>query len=207
MENQLIFIRIATLRDYKYVNEIIKETAASALVRGSGIAHRTPESIIQKMKEGRAVVAVTSTEQWVGFAYYESWDNGRFISNSGLIVAPEFRKLGVAKAIKERIFRLCRRAYPEAKIFSITSGAAIMKMNSELGFKPVVYQDITQDEQFWEGCKQCVNYDILSQKKRCNCLCTAMVFDPLEIANIVEKYQPCSQPYSLSTMKKRSVAF
>ncbi len=174
----MIFVRIATTGDFKYANEIVKETAASAIVRGSGIAKRTVELLYRKMEEGKAVIAVTGAGEWVGFSYFEVWENEAFVSNSGLIVAPGFRNAGVAKAIKERIFKMSRRIYPKAKIFSITSGAAIMKMNSRLGFEPVSFAQITQDECFWEGCKSCVNYHILEGKQRCNCLCTAMLFDP-----------------------------
>lgn len=181
MENQMIFVRIATINDIKYVDEIIRETASSAIARGSGISKRTPESVAQKMRDGKAVIAVNSGGEWVGFAYFEAWENGRFLSNSGLIVAPRFRKYGVAKAIKDRIFRMSRRLYPDAKIFSITSGVAIMKMNTQLGFEPVTFAEITHDPSFWEGCKSCVNYDILEGKKKCNCLCTAMLFDPEKV--------------------------
>ncbi|MBB5638531.1 N-acetylglutamate synthase-like GNAT family acetyltransferase [Pedobacter cryoconitis] len=178
MENQMIFVRVATLNDIRYADEIVKETEASAIARGSGIAKRTPESIAQKMRDGKAVVAVTSSGKWVGFAYFQPYENNKFVSNSGLIVSPEFRNSGVAKAIKDRVFKMARKLYPEAKIISITSGAAIMKMNTALGFEPVTFSEITQDESFWEGCKNCVNYDILEGKKKCNCLCTAMLFDP-----------------------------
>lgn len=174
----MIFVRIATTDDFKYADEIVKETAASAIVRGSGIAKRTVELLYRKMEEGKAVIAVTGAGEWVGFSYFEAWENEAFVSNSGLIVAPRFRNAGVAKAIKERVFKMSRRIYPKAKIFSITSGAAIMKMNSRLGFEPVSFAQITQDECFWEGCKSCVNYHILEDKQRCNCLCTAMLFDP-----------------------------
>ncbi|MFA4869113.1 MAG: hypothetical protein WC623_12980 [Pedobacter sp.] len=178
MDNQMIFVRIATTADFKYADEIVKETATSAISRGSGIAKRTVESLHHRMEEGKAVIAVTGAGDWVGFSYFEVWDHGTFVSNSGLIVAPQFRNAGVAKAIKERIFKMSRRMYPEAKIFSITSGSTIMKMNSRLGFDPVSFAEITQDECFWEGCKSCVNYNILESKRRCNCLCTAMLFDP-----------------------------
>jgi len=178
MENQLIFVRVATLNDIKYASEICKETENSAIARGTGIAKRSVESIAQKMRDGKAVIAVTGGGNWAGFAYLQPWEQGRYISNSGLIVAPAFRNSGIAKAIKDRIFKMSRRMYPEAKIFSITSGAAIMKMNTQLGFEPVTYQDITHDESFWEGCKGCVNYDVLTGKKKGNCLCTAMLFDP-----------------------------
>ncbi|WP_316820891.1 GNAT family N-acetyltransferase [Pedobacter gandavensis] len=183
MENPMIFVRIATINDIKYVDEIIQETESSAIARGSGISKRTPESLAQKMRDEKAVIAITSSGEWVGFAYFEIWENEKFISNSGLIVAPKFRKSGVARAIKDRIFRISRRRYPEAKIFSITSGMAIMKMNTRLGFEPVSFAEITHDPNFWEGCKSCVNYEVLEGKKKCNCLCTAMLFDP-------EQHQP-----------------
>lgn len=179
MNNQLILVRIATINDIKYASEIIIETEASAIARGIGIAKRTTESIAEKMRDGKAVIALTSSGQWVGFSYFEVWQEGKFVSNSGLIVAPEFRHSGVAKSIKDRIFRISRRMYPGAKIFSITSGTAVMKMNSQLGFQPVAFSEITNDAKFWEGCKSCPNYDILERKHKCNCLCTAMLFDPL----------------------------
>jgi len=177
----MIFVRVATLNDIRYAEEICRETEASAIARGTGIAKRSPESVAQKMRDGKAVIAVTASGEWVGFAYIQPWENGKYISNSGLIVSPPFRNSGVAKAIKEKIFKMSRRMYPEARIFSITSGAAIMKMNTQLGFEPVTFNDITHDELFWEGCKGCVNYDILEGKKKCNCLCTAMLFDPAKL--------------------------
>ncbi len=174
----MIFVRIATINDIKYVDEILKETAASAIARGTGISKRTPDAVAQKMRGGKAVIAVTSTGNWVGFSYLEAWGNGEFVSNSGLIVAPKYRNSGVAKSIKDRIFKVSRRMYPQAKVFSITSGTAVMKMNTQLGFQPVAFSAITHDEKFWEGCKSCPNYDILERKKKSNCLCTAMLFDP-----------------------------
>jgi hypothetical protein len=178
MDNQIIFVRIASQSDACYAEEIILETEQSALVRGSGIARRTVTSVIEKMTAGKAVIALTNTGEWVGFSYLETWEDERFVSNSGLIVAPKFRNSGVARSIKNRIFKMSRRLYPNSKIFSITSGPAIMRMNSKLGFLPVSFAEITHDEHFWEGCKSCVNYDILERKKKCNCLCTAMLFDP-----------------------------
>jgi hypothetical protein len=193
MENQLIFVRVATLNDIKYASEICRETESSAIARGTGIAKRPVEAVAQKMRDGKAVIAVTAAGIWVGFAYLQAWEQGKYVSNSGLIVSPAFRNSGVAKAIKDRIFKMSRRMYPDAKIFSITSGAAIMKMNTQLGFEPVTYHDITQDESFWEGCKGCVNYDVLSGKKKCNCLCTAMLFDPAKIAQ--QLLSPARSPY------------
>nr|WP_187257692.1 GNAT family N-acetyltransferase [Flavihumibacter stibioxidans] len=151
---------------------------SSAKARGTGIAKRSPEYIELKMREGKAVIALTADGTWVGFCYIETWSHGEYVANSGLIVSPSFRKSGVAKRIKERIFELSRKLYPEAKIFGLTTGLAVMKINSDLGYEPVTYSELTQDEAFWAGCKSCVNYDILMSKDRKNCLCTAMLYDP-----------------------------
>ena len=177
VDNQNIIIRVATLEDKVYAKTITDEMEASAMARGTGIAKRSPEYVAQKMEEGKAVIAVTDDGTWVGFCYIETWE-GEYVANSGLIVSPNFRKSGVAKSIKHRIFQLSREKYPEAKIFGLTTGLAVMKINSDLGYEPVTYSELTQDEKFWAGCKSCVNYDILMSKERKNCLCTAMLYDP-----------------------------
>ncbi len=167
----------------KYSQIICDEMESSAKVRGTGIAKRNPEYITQKMEEGKAVIALTNDGTWVGFCYVETWE-GEYVANSGLIVSPAFRKTGVAKSIKQKIFDLSRRKYPDAKIFGLTTGLAVMKINSDLGYKPVTYSELTQDEKFWAGCKSCVNFDILTAKERKNCLCTAMLYDPKDHAPI-----------------------
>ena len=177
MDNQNIIIRVATPDDKHYAKAITDEMESSALARGTGIAKRTPDYVANKMDEGKAVIAHTKEGQWVGFCYIETWE-GEYVANSGLIVAPEFRKSGVAKNIKQCIFQLSREKYPEAKIFGLTTGLAVMKINSDLGYEPVTYSELTQDEKFWAGCKSCVNFDILMMKERKNCLCTAMLYDP-----------------------------
>ncbi len=151
---------------------------ASAAARGTGIAKRTPEYIEEKIDQGKAVIAITDLNEWVGFCYIETWGHGEYVANSGLIVAPAYRKSGVAKAIKQKIFALSREKYPESKIFGLTTGLAVMKINSDLGYEPVTYSELTQDEAFWAGCKSCVNYEILMSKDRKNCMCTAMLYDP-----------------------------
>ena len=178
MENNNIIIKVADNHDVHYAQRIVDEMASSALARGTGIAKRSPEYVAQKMMEGKAVIALTNTGQWVGFCYIEEWSHGQFVANSGLIVSPEFRKSGVAKEIKKNIFNLSRQKYPDSKIFGLTTGLAVMKINSELGYEPVTYSELTDDENFWAGCKSCVNYDILMSKGRKNCMCTAMLFDP-----------------------------
>lgn len=178
MEQSNIIVRVATPADIIYSSTITDEMASSALARGTGIAKRSPEYISNKMVEGKAVIAVTKDGIWVGFCYIEAWGHEKFVANSGLIVAPEFRKSGIAKTIKQRIFALSRQKYPEAKIFGLTTGLAVMKINSDLGYEPVTYSELTDDENFWAGCKSCVNYDILMSKDKKNCLCTAMLYDP-----------------------------
>ncbi len=178
VDNQSIIIRVATLSDKSYTPLITAEMESSAKARGTGIARRSPEYLDQKIEEGKAVIAVTQSGEWVGFCYIETWGHGGYVANSGLIVAPAYRKSGIAKGIKKRIFDLSREKYPEAKIFGLTTGLAVMKINSELGYEPVTYSELTQDEAFWAGCKSCVNYDILMSKERKNCMCTAMLYDP-----------------------------
>jgi hypothetical protein len=178
VDNQNIIIRPATLSDKIYSKTITDEMANSAAARGTGIAKRTPDYIEQKIDEGKAVIAITGLNEWVGFCYIETWSHGEYVANSGLIVAPAFRKGGVAKSIKKKVFELSRKLYPDAKIFGLTTGLAVMKINSDLGYEPVTYSELTQDEAFWAGCKSCVNYDILMSKERKNCMCTAMLYDP-----------------------------
>jgi GNAT superfamily N-acetyltransferase len=173
-------ITVASALHADYAPEICDEMAESAKARGTGIAQRSPEYVADKMLEGKAVIAFHKNGTWAGFCYIETWSNGGIVANSGLIVSPKFRKEGLAKAIKERVFELSRSKYPDAKIFGLTTGLAVMKINSDLGYEPVTYSELTQDEDFWAGCKSCVNYDILMSKSRKNCLCTAMLFDPAE---------------------------
>lgn len=182
MEKNNIIIRVATPDDTHYAETITTEMEESAKARGTGIAKRSPEYVRQKMNEGKAVIAVTTDGEWVGFCYIEAWQHEKYVANSGLIVSPAFRKTGVATEIKRKIFQLSREKYPHAKIFGLTTGLAVMKINSDLGYEPVTYSELTTDEEFWKGCRSCVNYDILMAKERKNCLCTAMLFDPVEAA-------------------------
>ena len=179
MEQQII-VRVANSSDTHYAKTITDEMESSAKARGTGIAKRSSEYVAKKMEEGKAVIAVEANGAWVGFCYIEVWEHERFVANSGLIVAPAYRKSGVAKQIKQTIFNLSRKKYPQAKIFGLTTGLAVMKINSDLGYEPVTYSELTNDEEFWAGCKSCVNYDILMSKDRKNCMCTAMLYDPAD---------------------------
>lgn len=174
-----IEIVVASAEHVKYVDEVLDTINRAAKVRGTGIAKRSPEYVKQKMIEGKAVLALYQG-QFAGFSYIECWSNKKFVANSGLIVNPDFRKLGLAKRIKRRIFDLSREMFPEAKIFSLTTGEAVMKINSELGFRPVTFPSLTDDEAFWRGCESCVNFDILQRNGRHMCLCTGLLYDPAE---------------------------
>lgn len=178
MQTQQFQILVANESHLSFAQIICDEMAASAKARGTGIAKRSPEYIQEKIREGKAVIAFSQDGIWAGFCYIETWSHGEYVANSGLIVAPAFRKGGLARAIKKKIFELSRQKYPESKIFGLTTGLAVMKINSELGYEPVTYSELTQDEAFWAGCKSCVNYEILMSKERKNCLCTAMLYDP-----------------------------
>lgn len=173
-----------------YAEEICRLMEESAKVRGTGIAKRKPEYVCDKMLEGKAVIAFCDNKL-AGFCYIESWGHGKFVANSGLIVAPEFRKSGLARGIKKKTFALSRKKFPEAKIFGITTSLAVMKINSDLGYKPVTFSELTDDDSFWKGCESCVNYDILMRNNRKMCLCTAMLYDPTKKSkkfNFTEKF-------------------
>ena len=171
-------LEVSSEKHLVYVEEIRNEMEDSAKKRGTGIAKRSSEYLGKKISEGNSIIAIDENGTWAGFCYIETWTNGEYVANSGLIVSPQFRNRGLATQIKERIFQLSREKYPNAKIFGLTTGMAVMKINSNLGDKPVIYSELTQDEQFWNGCKNCVNYEILMMKERKNCLCTAMLFVP-----------------------------
>lgn len=172
-----IVVQIADENFLEYVDTILKTIEEAAKIRGTGIARRSPEYIAEKMKEGKAIIALSGKE-FAGFCYIESWGNKQFVANSGLIVVDKFRGAGLAKRIKRKAFELSRKLYPNAKIFGLTTGLAVMKINSELGYKPVTFSELTDDEAFWKGCQSCVNYDILQRTNRKHCLCTGMLYDP-----------------------------
>ncbi|MCC7467212.1 MAG: GNAT family N-acetyltransferase [Saprospiraceae bacterium] len=183
MEQPFFNVLVATEAHFDFAPLICEEMESSAKARGTGIAKRSPEYLQQKMSEGKAVIAFSDKGEWAGFCYIETWSHGQYVANSGLIVSPHFRKGGLARLIKRRIFQLSREKYPEAKIFGLTTGLAVMKINSELGYEPVTYSELTSDDAFWAGCRSCINFEILMSKERKNCLCTAMLYDPAEQKN------------------------
>ncbi len=175
-----IKVFVAENSHLSYAEAICKEIEESAKESKLGLAKRTPEYISGKILSGKAVIALTSDGEFAGFSYIETWGGKSFVANSGLIVARKFRGLGLAKRIKEQTFILSRKLFPDAKIFSLTTGAAVMKMNYEFGFRPVPYNELTDDPEFWKGCEGCRNFDILTRNEYRLCLCTGLLYDPKE---------------------------
>ncbi|NDW09204.1 GNAT family N-acetyltransferase [Dysgonomonas sp. 520] len=200
MENKQdeITVEVANESHVSYVQTILDTIEAAAKVRGTGIAKRSPEYIEQKMKEGKAIIALAG-DQFAGFCYIETWGNKQFVANSGLIVDDKYRGHGLALRIKQTAFALSRTMFPDAKIFGLTSGAAVMKINTKLGYYPVTFAQLTDDEAFWRGCQGCINYDILTRTDRKYCICTAMLYDPrkhedrLEIIDLMKKLKDKTQ--------------
>lgn len=170
-------IVIANESHFKYAEIICDTIAESAKIRGTGIAKRTPEYIQQRLENGNAVIALDNGK-FVGFCYIEVWGHEKYVANSGLIVHPDYRNLGMAKKIKKAVFDLSIKKFPDAKIFGITTGLAVMKINYELGYQPVTFSELTDDPQFWKGCQTCKNFDILTRTEQKMCLCTGMLYDP-----------------------------
>lgn len=159
-----------------YAEAIAEMIDNSAKDRGTGIAKRTPEYIAQKLSDGKAIIALDGMKA-VGFCYIESWEHGKYVANSGLIVHPNYRKIGLAFAIKKKILELSGQLFPEAKVFGITTGNAVMSINFRLGYRPVSFSELTTDPAFWAGCKGCINYDILQRTNQKMCLCTGMIYE------------------------------
>lgn len=164
-------------KDIQYAEAVSAMIDEAAKSKNSGLAHRTPEYIREKIQEGKAVIAFVDSEV-AGFCYIATWQNDEFVSHSGLIVNPKFRGHGLATKIKKECFDLSRDKYPNAKIFGLTTSSAVMKINTALGYVPVTFPELTNDEAFWKGCETCANFDILKRTNRFNCLCVGMVYDP-----------------------------
>jgi hypothetical protein len=196
-----IKIVIAQEEHFKFAQEICDTIETSALMRGTGIAKRTPEYIIKKMTNQDAVIALDGTK-FAGFCYIESWEHGKFVAHSGLIVHPDYRKLGLAKKIKTKIFDYSLKKFPDAKIFGITTGLAVMKINSDLGYEPVPFSELTTDPTFWNGCKTCTNYEILKSKDFKMCLCTGMLYDPAEKKGKEVEDWPSWHPFNKKVLQR-----
>ena len=185
-----IEVIVADESHVSYADEICEEILISARERGTGIARRTPEYISEKIRAGKAIIAIAEDGRFAGFSYIETWGGKEYVANSGLIVAHAFRGIGLAMRIKRKIFEHSRKLFPNAKIFSITTGAAVMKMNYELGFRPVTFAALTDDPEFWKGCQGCRNYGILEANEHRMCLCTGLLYDPAEHIEVLNPAHP-----------------
>ena len=174
-----VIVQVAGPEHCAFAESICALIESAAATRGTGIAKREPEYVRQKMAEGKAIIALGAGEI-AGFCYIETWSHGKYVVNSGLIVAPAYRNLGLARRIKRSAFELSRERYPDAQLFGITTSLAVMKINSQLGYKPVTFSELTDDDVFWTGCQSCPNYDVLMRMHRKMCLCTGMLCDPKE---------------------------
>jgi hypothetical protein len=193
-------IVIANESHIKYAQIISDTITESAKVRGTGIARRTHEYIIKRLENGNAVIALDG-DNFAGFCYIEVWGHKKFVANSGLIVHPDYRNQGLAKKIKKAIFELSRKKFPDAKIFGITTGLAVMKMNYELGYKPVTFSELTDDPEFWKGCQTCKNFDVLTRTDHKMCLCTGMLYDPKDKTRIKKSKRSAKSIESLKKIK------
>lgn len=200
-----IRILVAEACHEKYVDEILDTIRIAAKKRGTGIAERTHEYVATKMKEGKAVLALDENDRFAGFSYIETWGNRHYVTTSGLIVHPDFQGLGIAKRIKDYTFALARVRWPHAKIFSLTSGDAVMKMNTALGYVPVSFNQLTDDDAFWHGCEGCTNHDILMAKNRKFCICTGMLYDPEQHTGIPVPTEVVQDV--VKTLTQRGIAF
>lgn len=191
-------ILTATEAHLPYVDDVVKALQEAAQTKGTGLAIRTPEYIRSKMLEGKAVIALYR-EKFAGFCYIESWEHERYVATSGLIVRPEYRGHGLAFAIKKQAFHLARRKFPAAKMFGLTTSLAVMRINSELGFVPVTFTELTTDQEFWKGCENCQYYDVLQRSGNKNCLCTGMIFDPAPTPRVWKRKKSSSLSLEGST--------
>lgn len=169
-------VKVADDSHSVYAETICQMMADAAKIRGTGIAKREPAYIQKKMAEGKAVIALDG-DIVIGFCYIETWEGKKYVANSGLIVHPDYRKTGLARAIKQTTFDLSKKKFPTSLLFGITTSQAVMKINSDLGYKPVPFSELTQENDFWKGCQSCPNHDILLRTNRGMCLCTGMMYD------------------------------
>ena len=191
----------ATKEHLEYVSEVVQLIEEASKIKGTGLALRSNEYITKKIAQNKAVIALYK-DSVAGFCYIESWENKKYVANSGLIVSDKYRKAGLAKRIKERAFELSRTKYPNSSVFGLTTSLAVMKINSALGYIPVTFTEITMDEEFWKGCETCNYYDILQRTNREKCLCTGMLYSP-NSAKAKEEEAPKKATISVKKKQKR----
>lgn len=173
----MITVEVASEKHIPYIKDILAAIYEASKVKGNSIVMRDPDYLAVKMKEGKAVIAL-SGDDFAGFCYIECWQDEQFVANSGLIVKPEYRGQHLATRIKEKIFEVSRTMFPNVCIFSITKSQAVIKMNTALGFRQVSYDQLTTDPKFWKGCDTCPHFQELLSNGYKSCQCTGLLFRP-----------------------------
>ncbi len=187
-------VMVATEKHLPYVETIEQALIDASRVKGTGIAVRSRDYLTNMIREGKSIIALHKDGTWAGFCYIESWGHNKFVANSGLVINPEYRGHGLAGRIKQKALELSLELFPGAKLFGLTTSLAVMKINSKLGYKPVTFSELTDDEQFWKGCQSCPYFDILERTGRTHCLCTGMLMDPEKDAKEQEGDQDNRHP-------------
>ena len=201
-------ISVAGEKHISYVHNVEEALLEASKVKGTGLAKRSKDYLSEKILEGKAVIALTKDGEFAGFCYIESWGHEKYVANSGLIVLEKFRGHGLAMKIKEEAFKLSRKIFPGAKMFGLTTSLAVMKINSAIGYKPVTFSELTDDDQFWKGCQSCAYYDILFRTNRTHCLCTAMLYDPeKEEKTSKGKKKPAKAKNGKKTLSMKKIIF
>jgi len=177
-------VRRAAESDLQFVPSVASaiddEVAAGAI----GIARRSAADLASRIRTGEAIIALAAEAtsdhapagaDWAGFCYVAAWEEGRFVSTSGLIVAPQHRGRGLAKRLKERALELAAERYPGAIAFGLSTSSAVARINEELGFRAASYSALPADSAFWDGCRTCPLHADLVANERRTCHCRAVI--------------------------------
>jgi len=169
-----IVVRVAGAEDAGFAE------AASVLIADAAlefdVAKRSPRLLREKIVGGQAVLALEDDEL-VGFAFWSTWQNGRFVSHSGLVVRPDRRGRALGRRLKWELTAASRRRHPDAALMSLTSSRAVRAMNRALGFVQVPLDHLTLDPAFWRGCEACRNHAELGAHPD-HCRCVGMILRP-----------------------------
>lgn len=157
--------------------------AASSLIReaarGHDIAEREVDWLRAKIEKGRAALALRDDEL-VGFGYWSDWEEGAFLSHSGLVVRPDMRGHGLGRRLKDVLVESSRRAFPRATLMSLTTSPQVKAMNLSLGFRVVPLELLTKDPAFWKGCETCRNFAEVQARGEI-CCCEGMILPPPDV--------------------------
>ncbi len=157
-----LLIRQSIGEDIQHVANIVSTIDAAA--QSSDIATRSPELITSKIEQEHAALALTTENMVVGFGYISLY-NDNVLSHSALVVHPEYRGRGIFRGLKKTLIDIGDKLFPGVDIISLTTSLKVKKVNESLGYKAVSLKELTQDKNFWSGCKGCKQYDEMQQMK------------------------------------------